>query len=500
MDNGNMEGPQVEMFASETNEKPGALWGCAALIVLSAFLFVRYAMFSAPALGAALSAALFYGACLTYLRFAGRKQSRASYGYLALCCLLALNFALFENAGIQYPLLALLLCLTAYWLITAAGSRRENALGGRAPEDFLRITVKIPFRAMGPVVGRMQSGLGQGKRGAVYGLVGLAASVPLLLIVGSLLMSADSRFEQILQGIARHVFVDDVVIVIFQLVLAALIAWYLLGALYGAAHALPVESAGEKRAWYLPTAISSVVLTLLCLLYALFCAVQVLNIAGFIRAAPRDASAYSQYARQGFFELCGVAVINLAVYLFVTLLTPRGAKVIHALLSALGVLTLLIIATACLKMGLYIGELGLTLLRVYTTWFMAVLFVVFCLLVAAQWARFPAARAIALFCAAAFIAMGLANVGGIVAGNNVSRYLTGSLPAFDMTQYDDFPYAAAPALSRLHAQTEDADLRLAIEDFAGQWLETTDTPLLAMSWQRARGENLLREIAGSSGK
>ena len=94
-----------------------------------------------------------------------------------------------------------------------------------------------------------------------------------------------------------------------------------------------------------------------------------------------DGFSYSSYAREGFFQLCAVTVINALVILCGDVFCRRREGRTHAsvrsFITVLCVFTLGLIATAVSKMAMYIGIYGLTKLRVYTTWFMALLALLF---------------------------------------------------------------------------------------------------------------------------
>ena len=97
---------------------------------------------------------------------------------------------------------------------------------------------------------------------------------------------------------------------------------------------------------------------------------------------------YAGFARDGFFELCRVSVVNLLVLwglrLFQKTSPQRPTVATRIFDSLLCCQTLLLIALALCKMGLYIRYCGVTWLRVCTTWFMVLLAVVFGLMLLSQ--------------------------------------------------------------------------------------------------------------------
>ena len=106
-------------------------------------------------------------------------------------------------------------------------------------------------------------------------------------------------------------------------------------------------------------------------------------VSGFTGVLPQGFS-YAEYAREGFFQLCSVSVINLVITAVVILFMQRqgsGSTLVRRLICILfSLFTLVLIATALAKMGMYIESYGLTQKRVYASWLMLVLAVVFVLI------------------------------------------------------------------------------------------------------------------------
>ena len=96
-------------------------------------------------------------------------------------------------------------------------------------------------------------------------------------------------------------------------------------------------------------------------------------LSAFMGKLPEEFS-YAEYARKGFFELCWIVVINLGIMMIMNLHSKNSGKEKTGVLKAYNIIfcifTLILIATAVSKMVMYIDAYGLTVLRVYTTWFM----------------------------------------------------------------------------------------------------------------------------------
>ena len=158
---------------------------------------------------------------------------------------------------------------------------------------------------------------------------------------------------------------------------------------------------------------------------------------------------YAQYARSGFWQLLAVAALTFAIVGAAQRWAREGERLLPALLTALCLLTLVVLASALKRLGLLEETYGFTRLRFAAhaalLWFGAL----FVLVLAARFAAAWLPRAIVATTAAAFLLFALADPERRIADANVERYeRTGSLDV-------DYLYRlgpdAAPALARLRA-------------------------------------------------
>jgi len=174
---------------------------------------------------------------------------------------------------------------------------------------------------------------------------------------------------------------------------------------------------------------------------------------GFTGVLPKDFS-YAEYAREGFFQLCTVSVINLviiiAISLFLKTKENKPSVILKTLSIIISLFTLVLISTAVAKMVMYIDCYGLTPKRVYSSWLMLVLAVVFVMIIIKQFVK--KLRLIALSLAVLvvmFTALAVCGVDEFIAEYNVDRYVDGSLKTVDIEALDELGDAAVPQLVRL---------------------------------------------------
>jgi hypothetical protein len=217
---------------------------------------------------------------------------------------------------------------------------------------------------------------------------GAALALPLLLLFGSLLMSADAGFDRLI----GRTFNLDFPLAASHTGLALLFAWGAGGVLRALVipsppPALPVTGgvAAELPPLPRPRLGAVEIATVLGLLDLLFLTFVVLQLPHFFGSygdllAP-GAETFSAYARRGFFELCAVAGLVLPLLMTVHWLVrdgdARGERVFRITAGAMVGLVFVIILSALHRMRIYQSAYGLTELRVYTTAFMLWLTAVF---------------------------------------------------------------------------------------------------------------------------
>lgn len=232
-------------------------------------------------------------------------------------------------------------------------------------------------------------------------LLGAAISIVALLVILPLLSKADAGFEKLLSDVLRYIS-EHLMATILRIIAAVPVACFLYGLIYGGIHkrntngikTASLQAAG-KSVRIVPDAAIGTAMIIICLVYVLFVALQGnYMFSAFAGTLPAEFT-YAEYARRGFFELCGIGAWNLFLIWSFELFSEherKENKMFRILAICLSVLTLLIIATAISKMGMYIVVYGLTVKRVLTMVFMIWMIIVFAAVIVQQKKETPNAR------------------------------------------------------------------------------------------------------------
>lgn len=273
----------------------------------------------------------------------------------------------------------------------------------------------------------------QNGKKVLYVLIGLVLAIPLTCFVAALLISADERLGELLSDFFYQIFKNTAIWVI-QFVIGIPAALFMFGAAFSGATKFCVTPYTEaqytknlEKSRFIPNLVLYSAITPVCCLYVLFFLSQLRYFCAAFFASDNSTFDYAQYARQGFFELCVLAVINLAVLVFINYLSKEGPPkkpfFLRLYSGFLAVSTLVIIASALSKMVIYMDEYGLTRSRLYASWFMLLLALVFLVVLVRQ---FVPQMAITKPCFYIFLAMFTAlcfmRTDALIATYNINNY------------------------------------------------------------------------------
>lgn len=351
--------------------------------------------------------------------------------------------------------------LLAYLWITFSGA---EVFGEHFVSDLLEGICVRPFMRFDEAPAAAKKLLKNPKscKTALYIFLGLLCSLPLSILVLYLLMWSDTMFADRMNALFDRI-PSFKFRYVWELILAVPVWMYLFGSFAATRNQWTKPFVDIKKGRVLPAVLGYATVTPICVFYAMYIAVQFHYFtAAFGGTLPEEYS-YAAYARKGFFELCTVAVINLCVIAGMNLFLKRkedgtpsvAMKVYCTLLSGF---TVLLIVSALSKMVLYIKEMGMTPLRIYTSWFMLVLVMFFVLIITAQFTKLNFCRAAFAGFTILFAVLCFSNVDGMIARYNVNAYRTGELSQVDFGVLEDLGDAA---LTHVEGLTEAKDSRVA---------------------------------------
>lgn len=276
-----------------------------------------------------------------------------------------------------------------------------------------------------------------------YVLIGLAISVPLLLIVLALLASADAVFYEMIVKVFGCINLPNIMDIIFRIGFMFFFSYMLTA--YLCKKQIKEEVKDHRTG---EPVIAITVTAMLTFVYLIFSVVQ---IAGLFLGQLKlpEGYTYAGYARQGFFQLLAVSILNLIIVL-VCMSFFRGSKVLKVILTMMSLCTFVMIASSAMRMIIYIRFYYLTFLRILVLWALALLAVLFLgILVNIYAEKFPLFRYSMAVVTAFYLALSFAHPDYIIARVNIANTVEDSRQWWvdeSVEPYHDFNY-----LSRLSA-------------------------------------------------
>ncbi len=204
--------------------------------------------------------------------------------------------------------------------------------------------------------------------------IGVLCSLPILFIIIGLLIAADGVFANLFENIFKnitYIFTSEFVINLFgRIIVIGLLFIYLLCIIYN----IFKEKTSFNREYkesevfklHIDSTIVNTILTIINVVYLIFTGIQFVYLYSYVfNDASLNASLnLAQYARQGFFQLMFITIINFAIILLTTNNRVKEennyTKYMNVLMC---IFTIVITASAFIRMHLYESEFGYTFLR-----------------------------------------------------------------------------------------------------------------------------------------
>jgi len=484
------------------------------LSLVFAFLFCQALPVAEYPLGGFLLILALFISAAVILRLKKQKLDRACVLSALSALVIASALLLTDTRFLIRLSMAYSLASYCHFLYAAFGNRIEQGFSDYIYIDFIKILFILPFSSLGKLFPALfNKTTEKSSRFLLKILIGIGiAVIPTALALSFL--SYDSGFTKIMDDIFS-VDSETVSRIVRSLFFCLPLAMYGFGlytaserkVLHGAMTAESCEQ-GLRKTKILPQLTALVAVVPLVFLYVVFFISQwKYYVSGFTGILPENFS-HAEYARQGFFELCAVSVINLLIIVSIAFFIKRGKNgssvVLKVVATVFCLCTLILISTAVAKLVMYIDYYGLTPRRIYAMWLMGLIAIVFILIALGQFLR---KMKVVATCFAVvivlFAGLSVCNVNALCARYNADRYLSGSLQTLDVMAMDEWGDSAVPALVDVSMNMDaekDPAVKRSVDNVLNKELEKSKKEtfsLFSFSVPSARAKAALEEYGRS---
>jgi hypothetical protein len=289
-------------------------------------------------------------------------------------------------------------------------------------------------------------------------VLGIVMALPIIIMLGAILASADPIFSDTLQNIFNTERLPEY---LFRFVYIVIGSYLVLGLLL---HAILPNKTAEKPETnkasmkpFLGWTECAIVLGAVDILFILFVVIQIKYLFGGTANITAAGYTFSEYARRGFGELVAVAVISLALYLVMHTITKRESKGSFIGFTVLSVLmmanVLVMLASSLQRLMLYESAYSFSELRTYTHvfifWLATLILATIVFQIINRQGRFG--LALMLMVVGFTATLGIMNVDGFVARQNIKL---GHLDATDDVGMLDVNYLGSLSSDAIPAMIE----------------------------------------------
>ena len=197
--------------------------------------------------------------------------------------------------------------------------------------------------------------------------IGIVIAIPLLFLMILLLSSADIVFAKMFEKFFEAINIWEIMCVLILMTFVFFSSY----AVYAALGKKNIKEEVTDKKIFDPV-IAIVVTAALSILYLMFSVIQIVYLFIGNMQLP-DGYTYASYAREGFFQLLAVCILNLLLVL-ICLYLFRDHTALKVILTIISGCTYIMILSSALRMIMYIDRYNLTFRRIQVLWTLAVIF------------------------------------------------------------------------------------------------------------------------------
>lgn len=360
-----------------------------------------------------------------YLKKINLIKNKKAFIYIIPIILLSLTYLIFDNSMFSFFNYYGIILLYNYMVLSVTNKKKDFYNLFRNSIKLIFESIRNSLRSFSEAIKILKNKINLKVDDKVYKyLKSIILTIVVLIIIIALLASADLIFKSIFNNISS--FVSDVLDKIFsstfiyKLIYTFIIFIIISGMFYSIVNVKFKKY--EVKNIKLENLTVKMILISLNVIYLIFCFIQIKSL--FLKDIPSN-YIYSSYAREGFFQLLVVSIINILLIL-ISKKSSSGDKFITNNTFIMIVFNSIIVFSSFYRMYLYELQYGYTSLRLLVYCFLVleiILFIPTILFIFDK--KFDLMKVYFNIFIIWYVIINFMNFDYIISYNNVNRYLNG---------------------------------------------------------------------------
>ncbi len=360
-----------------------------------------------------------------YLKKINLIKNKKAFIYIIPIILLSLTYLIFDNSMFSFFNYYGIILLYNYMVLSVTNKKKDFYNLFRNSIKFIFDSIRNSLRSFNEAIKILKNKINLKVDDKVYKyLKSIILTIVVLIIIIALLASADLIFKSIFSSIS--LLISDVLdklfssTFIYKLIYTFIVFIIISGMFYSIVNVKAKKY--EVKNIKLENLTVKMILISLNVIYLIFCFIQIKSL--FLKDIPSN-YIYSSYAREGFFQLLAVSIINILLIL-ISKESSSGDKFITNNTFIMIVFNSIIVFSSFYRMYLYELQYGYTSLRLLVYCFLVleiILFIPTILFIFDK--KFDLMKVCFNIFIIWYVIINFMNFDYIISYNNVNRYLNG---------------------------------------------------------------------------
>lgn len=360
-----------------------------------------------------------------YLKKINLIKNKKAFIYIIPIILLSLTYLIFDNSMFSFFNYYGIILLYNYMVLSVTNKMKDFYNLFRNSIKLIFDSIRNSLRSFSEAIKILKNKINLKVNDKVYKyLKSIILTIVILIIIIALLTSADLIFKSIFSNISS--LISDVLdqlfssTFIYKLIYTFIVFIIISGMFYSIVNVKAKKY--EVKNIKLENLTVKMILISLNVIYLIFCFIQIKSL--FLKDIPSN-YIYSSYAREGFFQLLAVSIINI-ILILISKKSSSGDKFITNNTFIMIVFNSIIVFSSFYRMYLYESQYGYTSLRLLVYCFLVleiILFIPTILFIFDK--KFDLMKVYFNIFIIWYVIINFMNFDYIISYNNVNRYLDG---------------------------------------------------------------------------